>query len=91
MTNEDILKLSELAKIEVKEGEIEGLKKDFESILGYINQIESVSVGDVNPTFSTQNVAREDVVKNSPEMYREDILNSAPNTENGFIKVKKIL
>lgn len=91
MTNEDILKLSELAKIEVKEEEIEGLKKDFESILGYINQIESVSVGDVNPALSTQNVAREDVVKNSPEMYREDILNSAPNTENGFIKVKKIL
>jgi aspartyl-tRNA(Asn)/glutamyl-tRNA(Gln) amidotransferase subunit C len=91
MTNEDILKLSELAKIEVKEGEIESLKKDFESILEYINQIESVSIGDVNPAFSTQNVAREDVVKNSPEMYREDILNSAPNTENGFIKVKKIL
>ena len=91
MTNEDIAKLGELAKIEIKLEEIEGFKKDFESILGYINQIESVDLGDVSPTYLTENVAREDVVKNNPGEFSEDLLNSAPQTENGFIKVKKIL
>ena len=91
MTNEDILKLSELAKIEIKEGEIEGFKKDFESILGYIKQIESVNLGDVEPAYLTENVTREDMVKNSPSDFRDALLDSAPNTENGFIKVKKIL
>ena len=91
MTNEDILKLGELAKIEIKSEEIEGFKKDFESILGYINQIESVSVGDVSPLYTTENVAREDVAKNTSGEFSKDLLASAPNTENGFIKVKKIL
>lgn len=91
MTNEDIAKLGELAKIEIKPEEIEGFKKDFESILGYINQIESVDLGDVSPTYLTENVTRADVVKNNPGEFSEDLLSSAPQTENGFIKVKKIL
>lgn len=91
MTNEDIQKLGELAKIEIKPEEAEGFKKDFESILGYINQIESVDVTDVKETFSTKNVLQEDVAKNRTGEFSADLLSSAPNTENGFIKVKKIL
>ncbi len=91
MTNEDILKLGELAKIEIKPEEIESFKKDFESILGYIKQIESVDVGNVSPSYLTENVAREDVSKNTPGEFSSELLSSAPNTENGFIKVKKIL
>ncbi len=91
MTNEDIQKLGELSKIEIKPEEAEGFKKDFESILGYINQIESVDLKDVKETFGTKNVAREDVSKNETGGFSPDLLASAPNTENGFIKVKKIL
>lgn len=91
MTNEDILKLGELAKIEIKPEEIESFKEDFESILGYIKQIESVDVGNVSPSYLTENVAREDVSKNTPGEFSSELLSSAPNTENGFIKVKKIL
>lgn len=91
MTNEDIQKLGELAKIEIKPEEAEGFKKDFESILGYINQIESVDVSDVKETFSTKNVLQEDVAKNRTGEFSAELLSSAPNTENGFIKVKKIL
>ncbi|MDQ5883455.1 MAG: aspartyl-tRNA(Asn)/glutamyl-tRNA(Gln) amidotransferase subunit [Patescibacteria group bacterium] len=87
----DIKKLGELAKIEINEAEAEGFKKDFESILGYIKQIESVDLGDVTPSYLTENVTREDMAKNVPGEYSESLLASAPNTENGFIKVKKIL
>lgn len=87
----DIKKLGELAKIEIKPEEIESFKKDFESILGYIKQIESVDLGDVSPVYQTENVTREDVAKNTPGEFSDDLLSSAPNTENGFIKVKKIL
>lgn len=87
----DIKKLGELAKIEINEAEAEGFKKDFESILGYIKQIESVDLGDVTPSYGTQNVTRIDVAKNVTGEYSESLLASAPNTENGFIKVKKIL
>lgn len=87
----DIKKLGELAKIDINEAEAEGFKKDFESILGYIKQIESVDLGDVSPIYQTENVTRIDVAKNTPGEFSADLLSSAPNTENGFIKVKKIL
>ena len=83
MTNEDIQKLGELAKIEIKPEEAEGFKKDFESILGYINQIESVDVSDVKETFSTKNVLQEDIAKNKTGEFSAELLS--------FIKVKKIL
>lgn len=91
MTNEDIQKLGELAKIEIKPEEAEGFKKDFESILGYINQIESVDVGDVSSSYSTQNVTRPDIAVHQTGEFSDDLLASAPRTENGFVKVKKIL
>lgn len=91
MDEKAIEKLAELAKIEVNSNEIEGFKKDFESILGYINQIESVDVSDAQVDLMTKNVARADEVKNNPGDFSEKLLDSAPNTENGFVKVKKIL
>ncbi len=91
MTNEDIQKLGELAKIEIKPEEAEKFKKDFDSILGYIKHIESVDLGDVSPEYLVKNVARDDKAKNTPGQFSDDLLASAPNTENRFIKVKKIL
>ena len=91
MDEKAIEKLAELAKIDIKQDEIESFKKDFESILGYINQIESVDVSDVQIDLMTKNIARADEVKNNPGGFSEILLDSAPNTENGFVKVKKIL
>lgn len=92
MDTKDIQKLGELAKIEIKPEEAEGFKKDFESILGYIKQIESVDISDLNSEYITKNVARPDEVKNSPGIFRDDILSSAPDkTDDGYIKVNKIL
>lgn len=91
MDEKAIEKLAELAKIEIKPGEAEGFKKDFESILGYINQIESVSLPEVEPQYFTENVSREDIVLNNTKETSSDLLKAAPSTENGFVKVKKIL
>jgi aspartyl-tRNA(Asn)/glutamyl-tRNA(Gln) amidotransferase subunit C len=91
MTTEEIQRLGELAKIEIKPEEAEGFKKDFESILGYIKQIESVDLGDVSPEYLVKNVARADEDKNETGQFSDALLASAPNTENGFVKVKKIL
>ena len=91
MDEKAIEKLAELAKIEIKPGEAEGFKKDFESILGYINQIESVDVKDVEISYATKNVMRPDVAEHATGEFSDTLLASAPRTENGFVKVKKIL
>ena len=43
MDKVEVLKLAKLARINIPEGEISGLVKDFESILGYIGEIREVS------------------------------------------------
>jgi aspartyl-tRNA(Asn)/glutamyl-tRNA(Gln) amidotransferase subunit C len=91
MTEKDIEKLAELAKIHIPEGKTEGFLKDFESILGYVKQIESVDVGDVEQSFFLKNVLRKDENPNTTGALSEALLASAPETHDGFVKVNKIL
>lgn len=94
----DIEKLAKLARIELTDAEKETFAKDLENILKYVDQIREVATGDgredrraeVSEVF---NVLREDVV--SPDhdtgQFTEKILAEVPSTQDGFVKVKKIL
>lgn len=91
MTNEDILKLGELAKIHIKPEEIESFKKDFESILSYVKQIESVEVGDIKPNFFLKNITRSDKILEQEKSLAEELVLVAPQKHDGFVKVNKII
>lgn len=92
MTNEEIQKLGFLARINVSDEEASVFAKDMENILGFLKQVESVDVGhDVSPVHRFVNVVREDTDSYEPGVFSEKILASAPETQDGFIKVKKIL
>ncbi len=91
MTEKDIEKLAELAKIRIPEGRAEGFLKDFESILGYVKQIESVDVGDVKQEFFLKNIMRGDANPNETGALSEALLSATPATHEGFVKVNKIL
>lgn len=93
MNLQDVQNLAELARIEIPESEKESLLKDFEGILGYVKQIESVVLGgDSAPgnEFTPHNVWRED-----EELARDFSLPSIkeqfPDAQGDFLKVKKIL
>jgi aspartyl-tRNA(Asn)/glutamyl-tRNA(Gln) amidotransferase subunit C len=86
----DIEKLAELAKIELNDNEKQSLLKDLDSILGYVKQIESVDVPEINPEYPNRNVWREDEII-LREFSREEIIKQFPDAQNGFVKVKKIL
>lgn len=91
MTEQDIEKLAELSKIRLPEGEALKFAKDFESILGYVKQIESVDVGEVKESFFLKNVLRADANPNETGAMSEALLAAAPETHDGFVKVNKIL
>lgn len=91
MTEQDIEKLAELAKIKIPEGKAGAFIQDFESILGYVKQIESVEVGDVAPNFFLKNVLRADANPHETGAMSEALLAAAPETHDGFVKVNKIL
>jgi aspartyl-tRNA(Asn)/glutamyl-tRNA(Gln) amidotransferase subunit C len=91
MTENDIEKLAELGKIRVPKESIPGLLNDFESILGYIKQIESVDVGEVKENFFLKNIFRNDTEANPSGALSEALLACAPEIHDGFVKVNKIL
>ena len=56
MQIKDVENLAELAKIELNEAEKKQLLSDMESILGYVQQIESVEVSDLELEYKNKNV-----------------------------------
>lgn len=88
----DIAKLAELARIEVDENEARAPAKDVEAILEYVKQVRDVSVeSGVKERAELVNVFREDANPHESGIFTDALLTAAPETEEGYVKVKKIL
>lgn len=85
--------LANLARIKLSEGDKGSLLKEFDSILGYIDQLKKLSMkGDVEERVgAVKNVFREDEAKPIDNTERELLLNEAPDRVDEFIAVKKII
>ena len=95
ISDKEIEKLGNLARIKLSDEEKKGLKTDIESILGYVSEIQEVS-SDLNRDMSFDkdqliNVMREDENPHESGLYTEKILNEVPQREGDYVKVKKIL
>lgn len=89
----DIEKLALLARIELSEAEKISFSESLESILKYVSQIQSVATteGTDPEVYMLQNVMREDDMPNKSGEYTDSLLQEAPETKDGFVKVKQIL
>lgn len=79
-----------LAKLELSDEEKEQAKKDMNSMLDYIDELNELDTDNVEPMshlFSNHNVFREDQVDNGDE--REMILANAPEQKDSMFKVPK--
>jgi len=95
MQIKDVENLAELARIELTEDEKKNILKDMDGILEYVKQIEEVNVGDVTLEYDLKNVWREDLPAQTGEMIPRDfdrdiITGQFPDSQDGFLKVKKI-
>ena len=89
---DDVRKVAKLARLDLADDKIATYTKQLEPILDYVSQLEAVDTTDVPPTaraVEVVNVTREDGV--TPTNVREDILNQAPQREQDFYRVPKIL
>jgi aspartyl-tRNA(Asn)/glutamyl-tRNA(Gln) amidotransferase subunit C len=90
MDIKDVENLADLARIELSLEEKQEILKDMKGILEYVKVIEGVQVEDVKPEYKLKNAWREDEIiprEFSPELVTEQF----PDSQNGFLKVKKIL
>ncbi len=92
LTIEEVKKVAMLARIELSDKEVEKYQKELSTILEYVEELKHVNTDgleEVSQVTGLQNVQRMDEV--IPRADREDILSQAPETKNGFYKVKAIL
>lgn len=87
----DIDKLAELARMEIPQAEKEKVLQDLSGILSYIEQIKEIAVADIMTDYPLRNVFREDENVNQPGACTETLQREMPDTQDGFLKVQKIL
>lgn len=91
---EEIERIAKLARLNLKEEELEGFSKDLSSIIDYIDILNEVNVKGVEPLshiHDIKNVMREDIRANQSQEVINQLIESAPDKESGFVKVKAIL
>jgi aspartyl-tRNA(Asn)/glutamyl-tRNA(Gln) amidotransferase subunit C len=93
ITVKELEHLAQLARIELSDDDKKSLVKEFDSILGYVDQLKKVDVkmdaeGRVG---AVRNAMRPDAVRSISPEDRERLLDEAPDRERDFIAVKKII
>ncbi|MGI0492448.1 Asp-tRNA(Asn)/Glu-tRNA(Gln) amidotransferase subunit GatC [Alkalinema pantanalense CENA528] len=92
LDREQVHKVATLARLALTPEEEEKFAGQLTSILDYVEQLNELDVADVPPTtraIDVSNVTRVDVQRAYEN--REAILNSAPDREDDFFKVPKIV
>lgn len=98
VTTEDVLKLAALARLDIPESQLESVRHDIGAILAYVEgireagaKLEKTETGEIHDIHMVTNVLREDTAAHESGIYTDTLLNSAPEREGGYVKVKKIL
>jgi len=93
LTRDEVLKLAQLARLRLTDAEVDQFTIEIEAILGYVEQLQSVDLDGLEPTYQVTgltNVMRPDEIIEygvSPT----DLLKNAPATEGNQLKVKRML
>lgn len=89
---ETIHKVADLARIEVRAEEVEGLIEEMSKILTFMEKLNELDTSDVEPLIymnAEVNVLREDVVKQEIDV-KEGLMNAAKHNDE-FFMVPKII
>lgn len=92
ITRKDVLHVAGLARLALKEEEIDLYTNQLQRILGHVEKLSELDTKGVEPTANTPhegNVFREDRAR--PSLPREAALSNAPESERGCFKVPKII
>lgn len=92
ITRKDVENVALLSRLEIPENEIEVFTGQLNAILEYADVLTKVDVTGIHPmahVLPLQNVMRADEEK--PSLARELALSNAPEQEDGYFKVPKIM
>ena len=91
-TTEDVKKLAALARVSVPEKELEKFTSEFDAILAYVGQLESLEltkITDAKPVL--RNVMRADGDPHNNGVFTERVVAQFPASEKNALVVKQII
>ena len=92
LSADEVRQIAALARISMNDEEIEIMRGQMVNILNNIDVLNNVDTDGVDPpghSVDVRSVMREDQSRESLEP--EDVLLNAPNSEDGFIRVRSVL
>jgi len=97
VTLQDVERVAELANLELTRDETEGMLHDLDAILNYVDQLGELDTGSVAPLAQISELAgvggrsslRDDIVR--PSLDRSVVMPEAPETDQVFFKVPKVI
>ncbi len=93
ISKKEIKHIAKLARLGLSEKEMGKMEKELSSILEYFEKLKEVDVSKVEPTFHSvpiENVMREDKINEKYKAQSTKLLYLAPDTKDGYLKVKSI-
>lgn len=87
-----VRRIAHLARIAVAEDEVEHLRGEINAILAFVEQLDEVDVTGIEPMTSVTPMAmkkRADIITDGE--IAEDIVRNAPQTEDNFFLVPKVV
>lgn len=93
INKKEIHKIAKLAKIDIKDGELDAYSDQISKILDYISELNEVDTSKVEEfsgdILNNQQNLREDVIGKSLD--REEIIKLAPESDGVYFKVPKVI
>ena len=92
ISKDDVIKVSELARLDVKEEELDKFTEQLGNILEYIEQLNELDTNNVEPTSHVLDIStplREDKVVEWINI--EEVLQNAPESEDDFFVVPQVI
>jgi len=95
ISKKEVQHIAKLARLGLSEEELEKMEKELSLILDYVEKLKEIDVSKIKPTshsIEMENVMREDREKMPNTKYQipKKLLESAPETKDGYLKVKSI-
>jgi len=93
ITKKEVEHIAKLARLGLGEKEREKMQKELSSILDYIEKLKEVDISKTQASshpIKVENVMRNDEVQELKPEVRRKIIEQAPETKAGYLKVKSI-
>jgi len=95
LSRKEVEHIADLAKIKLDKNNLEKFQRELSAVLEFVKKLQEIDTDGIEPVNGgtvLENIFREDNDYDQPDdRFRDKFLSNVPQSENGYLKVKRIL